>query len=98
MQASRMERLGVVVLFGCLSVVAVITLAVAQSTTNSATQVEAKTVNLVFIATGKAEYEFDTGVIRGTLRAEGKSLGLSSVVHVPSGVTLSRGYGIFSHY
>jgi hypothetical protein len=93
-----MERFAVVVLFGCLAVVAVIALAVGQAIPNSPTQVEAKTMKLVFTAAGNGEYEVDTGVVRGKLRAEGKSLGLSSVVHVRSGVTLSRGYGIFGHY
>ncbi|MEK7404878.1 MAG: hypothetical protein AAB225_07195 [Acidobacteriota bacterium] len=41
---------------------------------------------------------FDTGVLRGTLRAGGKSVGLSSVVHIPSGITISRGMGLFSPY
>ena len=44
------------------------------------------------------EYRFDTGVLRGKLRAAGRSLGLSSVVHIPSGAALSRSMGLFSHY
>jgi hypothetical protein len=51
-----------------------------------------------FTATGEGEYEFHTGVVRGNLRAEGKSVGLSSVVHISTGTAMSRGYGIFSHY
>jgi hypothetical protein len=54
--------------------------------------------NLTFSQAPDAEFHFETGPIRGTLRGEGKSVGLSSVVHVPSGITLSRGYGIFGHY
>jgi len=44
------------------------------------------------------EFTFDTGVLRGKLRAGGKSLGLSSVTHVPSGIVLDRSMGLFSHY
>jgi hypothetical protein len=44
------------------------------------------------------EFQFDTGVLRGVLRANGRSLGLSSVVHIPSGKTISQTYGLFSHY
>ncbi len=44
------------------------------------------------------EFNFDTGVLRGVLRAGGKSMGLSSVTHVPSGTRLDRSMGLFSHY
>ncbi|MBM4027537.1 MAG: hypothetical protein FJ280_19340 [Planctomycetes bacterium] len=54
--------------------------------------------NLAFVPNDKGEYTFDTGVLRGTLRAGGKSLGLSSVVHVPSGTRLDRSMGLLSHY
>jgi hypothetical protein len=53
---------------------------------------------LAFTADGKDEYTFDTGVLRGTLRQDGKSRGLSSVVHVPSGTRLDGSMGIVSHY
>ena len=53
---------------------------------------------LAFISSGKQEYRFNTGVLRGTLRRGGKSLGLSSVTHVPSGARLDGGSGIFGHY
>ena len=43
-------------------------------------------------------FEFDTGVLRGRLRAGGKSLGLSSVVHVPTATRLDSSNGLFSHY
>ncbi len=49
-------------------------------------------------AAENGEFTFDTGVLRGKLRAGGKSLGLSSVVHVPSGTALDRSMGLFSHY
>lgn len=54
--------------------------------------------DLKFRAAEGGEYEFDTGVLRGKLRAGGKSLGLSSVVHVPSGTALSRSSGLLGHY
>ncbi len=44
------------------------------------------------------EFGFDTGVLRGVLRANGRSLGLSSVVHVPSGLRLDRSNGLLSYY
>ena len=43
-------------------------------------------------------FVFDTGVLRGKLRADGRSKGLSSVVHTPSGRTLDRSMGLFGHY
>jgi hypothetical protein len=43
-------------------------------------------------------YGFDTGVLRGTLRADGKALGLTTVVHVPSGKAVSGPYGLLSLY
>jgi hypothetical protein len=52
----------------------------------------------VFRAGTKGEFTFDTGVLRGKLRAGGKSLGLTSVTHIPSGVVLDRSMGLFSHY
>jgi len=53
---------------------------------------------LAFTPGDNGEYRFDTGVLRGVLRPDGKSRGLSSVVHVPSGTRLDRGVGIVSHY
>jgi hypothetical protein len=53
---------------------------------------------LAFVANDKGEYTFDTGVLRGTLRPDGKSRGLASVIHVPSGARLDRSMGLLSHY
>ncbi len=53
---------------------------------------------LRFAAGGNNEFTFDTGILRGKLRADGKSKGLSSVVHVPSGTLLDKSMGLFSHY
>ncbi len=54
--------------------------------------------NLSFTPAGNGEFTFDTGVLRGKVRAGGKSLGLTSVVHVPSGKRLDRSNGLLSHY
>jgi len=53
---------------------------------------------LAFAASGTNEFAFDTGVLKGKLRAEGKSRGLSSVVHLPTGATLDLSMGLFGHY
>jgi hypothetical protein len=53
---------------------------------------------LAFVPSDKGEYTFDTGVLRGTLRQGGKSQGLSSVTHVPTGARLDRSMGILSYY
>jgi hypothetical protein len=53
---------------------------------------------LVFSASGTNEFAFDTGVLRGKLRAGGKSKGLSAVVHLPTGAVLDRSMGLFGHY
>lgn len=52
---------------------------------------------LAFKSAGN-EFTFDTGVLRGKLRAGGKANGLSSVVHVPTGARLDASLGLFSHY
>jgi hypothetical protein len=51
-----------------------------------------------FKAAADGGFEFDTGVLRGKLRAGSKSLGLSSVLHVPTGTRLDHGNGLFGHY
>ena len=53
--------------------------------------------SLAFVATGK-EYRFDTGVLRGTLRAGGQSKGLAPVQDVGTGKTISGIYGLLSPY
>ena len=53
---------------------------------------------LAFSASGTNEFAFDTGVLKGKLRAEGNSRGLSSVVHLPTGATLDSSMGLFGHY
>jgi hypothetical protein len=53
---------------------------------------------VAFKAGANGGFTYDTGVLRGTLRAGGRSLGLSSVTHVPTGWRLDRSNGLFSHY
>ena len=53
---------------------------------------------LAFTAAGTNEFAFDTGVLKGKLRAGGRSTGLSSVVHQPTGAILDSSMGLFGHY
>ena len=53
---------------------------------------------LAFTASGTDEFAFDTGVLKGKLRAGGKSTGLSSVVHLPTGLRIDSSMGLFGHY
>ena len=53
--------------------------------------------SLAFIAAGK-EYRFDTGALRGTLRAGGKSQGLGPVEDVGAGKAIARSVGLLSPY
>src|ERR1017187_1221206 len=53
---------------------------------------------LAFSSSGTNEFTFNTGVLKGKLRADGKSTGLSSVVHLPTGITLDSSMGLFGHY
>lgn len=55
-------------------------------------------VRLQFRPDGKGGFTFDTGVLKGRLHANGKSLGLTEVVHVPTGARLDRSNGLLSHY
>ena len=57
-----------------------------------------KSEKLTFTSNKNGEYVFDTGILRGKLRQNGKSMGLSSVVHIPSGVRLDGRMGIFTPY
>ncbi len=53
---------------------------------------------LSFLQGTNGEYTFDTGVLKGKLRAGGRSAGLSSVMHIPSGTRIDASMGLFSHY
>jgi hypothetical protein len=76
-----------------------VTLAAETSTyAKSGIKVDNQSAKFAFTSNDKSEYLFDTGMLRGKLRPDGKSLGLSSVIHVPSGIRLNGRYGIFSFY
>lgn len=49
-------------------------------------------------APSQNEFRFDTGTLRGTFRAGGRSLGLMPVVDTTTGNTISGAYGLLSHY
>jgi hypothetical protein len=55
---------------------------------------------LAFKASGQGCYEFDTGLVRGKLRGECPWQGISSLVHVATGVELvhAQYHGMFSPY
>jgi len=65
---------------------------------NGDLRAESQSVKIAFASKGNDEYAFDTGVLRGRLRKDSQTLGLSSVVHVPSGTELDGRFGIFSYY
>jgi hypothetical protein len=50
-----------------------------------------------FVAAGQ-EYTFDTGLLHGTLRGGGRSMGLSAVAEPASTTNLTHSLGLFSHY
>ncbi len=54
--------------------------------------------SLRFSPGANGEFTFDTGILRGKLRARGKSNGLSEVLHIPTGKRLDASLGLFSHY
>ena len=54
-----------------------------------------------FQAETEALYTFDTGVLRGRLRLDGRDQGIHELVHVPSGQEVTYGGGrlaLMSHY
>ena len=59
----------------------------------------AESSNLAFQPSDNGSYTFNTGVLKGTLRADGRSIGLLSLEHISTGTRLEgNDYGIFSHY
>jgi hypothetical protein len=83
--------------FSLLAMTPLLTLPLVPSTSQAAGDNRA----LAFQTAAEGGFTFDTGVVRGKLRPQGKGIGLTSVVHIPSGLMLDRGdkgYGLFSHY
>ena len=54
--------------------------------------------SLSFEAVGDRLFDFNTGAVKGTLRANGKYQGISSLIDVATGKELTRSAGIFSYY
>lgn len=54
--------------------------------------------SLSFTTVGDRLFEFNTGAVKGTLRANGKYQGISSLIDVETGKELTRSAGIFSYY
>ena len=79
-------------------VLAVIVLGMCGMSLAQAQVMPAGNGRLAFSADGTNGFTFDTGVLKGKLRAEGKSTGLSSVVHLSTGATLDSSMGLFGHY
>jgi hypothetical protein len=78
------------------SVLALMPATAAAAQTNAAPAPSASA--LAFVQGADAEFRFDTGVLSGKLRAAGKSLGLTEVVHVPTGARIDRSNGLLGHY
>jgi hypothetical protein len=61
----------------------------------------ADAAGLAFRPGGAGYFEFDTGVLRGKVRLDGKSQGITELVHAASGAPVAQGGrlpGIFSYY
>ncbi len=43
-------------------------------------------------------FQFDTGVLKGALRGQGRSIGLLPVTHAPTGAAMARSMGLFGIY
>jgi hypothetical protein len=55
--------------------------------------------SLRFEATeNKGEYQFNTGIVQGLLRAKGKSRGLSAVTYLPGKIRIDGGTGLLGFY
>jgi hypothetical protein len=60
--------------------------------------IPALTNALAFRPSADGGFEFDTGLLRGRLRAGGKSLGLTEVTQAATGLRVDRSNGLLSHY
>jgi hypothetical protein len=57
-----------------------------------------KPPSLQFVPGEAGSFSFDTGVLRGVLRQEGKSIGLIPVTYTADGSEIAAGEGLFNHY
>ena len=53
---------------------------------------------LAFQPGEKGFFDFDTGLLRGKMKLDGKWQGIASLVHVPSGMELAKPPGFMSYY
>jgi len=83
-------------LLTCLLAFAIMLAAAAAPGTRAAAG-EAPSARLAFTAADK-EYHFDTGVLRGTLREGGKSIGLRPVLEGTPGTNVAGAFGLFAPY
>lgn len=51
-----------------------------------------------FLPRADGGFSFDTGILRGVLRTQGKSVGLQEVTYLPSRQRLDRSMGLLGHY
>jgi hypothetical protein len=58
---------------------------------------DAQPAQLAFTAAGK-QYDFDTGVLKGTLHEGGRSVGLRPVLECAAGTSVAAALGLFSPY
>jgi len=56
--------------------------------TEQETQAESQSERHTFTSNANGQYSFNTGVVRGKVGGEDKTIGLSSLVYVPSGTRL----------
>lgn len=57
-----------------------------------------KPSNLQFARGEAGSFTFDTGVLKGVLRQEGRSIGLIPVTYTADGLEIAGGEGLFNHY
>ncbi|MHC4725562.1 MAG: hypothetical protein ACYS9V_15220, partial [Planctomycetota bacterium] len=66
--------------------------------TEQETQPKSQSQRHTFRSNANGQYSFNTGVVRGKVGGEDKTIGLSSLVYVPSGTRLDGRHGILSYY
>ncbi len=57
-----------------------------------------KQANLHFVQDEAGSFAFNTGVLKGALRQEGRSIGLVPVTYKEAGTEITDGEGLFNHY
>ncbi len=77
---------------------AVFLLSVALLVCAAAAEEAAIADKLAFTAGEHGVFTFDTGVLQGRLRGDGRAFGLNAATHVPSGQAVSGAYGVLGVY